>query len=683
GMFSKLFGSKVSLPFFADTVQDIMQRTTHVARLKGLRAMWKPAEKGGIGMTDEWFKELLTESRVLTPGAQLTAKTGKGLAKAMKEIPGTQQLNPDQVNQLLSHMQNLKYTTFEPSTGLFGSIAQRAGLYLAPIVSVLEKQGGVHGARLAQGINNTLRGTYTNYGRVLQDYIKVIEDLKLDNAAATSIREASTLIAEAGGPAARMADVLAKAQAHGQVSKEVMDVLTDPAKFSLASRLAEKTRSVFDLYGNILSGFRDAGGRPFMVQFDDGVRPFADAIVPNYVAHMFKWDGLKPGTKQFDAFLTNFMKQNNITSKAIARDVFETMVRKTPKHFGNVEHARMFNLGGYILDPLEYMPKWLYNTEYRLNFAKNFGLGGSLRRSNSASQLVQAIKAGTRAGENVIDGKWLDDVEAILLDRHPRNYGVSELVRKITGFQVLTKMGLGSTVANLSQNVNTATTLGLRNFMRGVANTFTEEGDKFAALAYNRATKDALNEMITGSKQHGFAGKFLDAIGFNYIEKWNRFFAANSGVAALRNWSAQLQGLQPGTTAYNRVAGRLQRMLGVTEPELVRLASGQAPSGAMLDRAALLASEATQHTTNWSQMPKLWQIPEARIALQYKNFAYNQTRFTFQHIIGPAVEYIQTRGRGGDIAPLMRAIPLFTTAGHAVNHLRELIRMPMRGALTG
>jgi hypothetical protein len=517
-----------------------------------------------------------------------------------------------------------------------------------------------------------MRGTYANFGRVVNDYLKFVSSEGLDNAAATPIRKASTLITEAGGANATLQDIITIAQKHGNVPTEVMDVLAKPAMFAKARNLAQRQRDLFDNYRNILSGFKDAGGREFMVQTDKGAIPFRQAALSNYAPHMFDWSQLKRGTVGYDKFVTNFMKQNNLTSRAVAEDVIEVMVRKVPKKFANIEHQRLINLGDYELDPLVYVPDWVHKTEYRLNFAKNFGLGGDMHRSNTLSQLMRGAKASG------LDARWADDVAEMMLGRHPRNYAVSDLVRKITGFQVLNKMGLGATISNLSQSVNTGTVFGIRNLLRGMASSYTDEGERLGALAYNRATKEAIQEMMTGNPGPGWASQYLDAIGFNWAEKWNRFFAANTGVAALKDWSAQYA-----VTKAPKLAERMQRLLGVTEAELAQIATTGKPTRYMMDRAALLAAEVTQHATGWHQLPKLWQIPAAKLALQYKNFAYNQTRFMFQQIVGPALQFMNSRGTAGDIAPLLRALPLFTATGHGVSHLRDLIRTGGKGIVTG
>jgi hypothetical protein len=80
----------------------------------------------------------------------------------------------------------------------------------------------------------------------------------------------------------------------------------------------------------------------------------------------------------------------------------------------------------------------------------------------------------------------------------------------------------------------------------------------------------------------------------------------------------------------------------------------------------------------WEQMPLIWRSPEARLALQYKNFAYNQTRFVFREVVNPAIDFLASSGREGDIRPLLRMVPLFVGAGEAVSHARDWIRNPVR-----
>ena len=653
-----LCGKTTSVKFFADTIGDIMAKTGPRARAAGLKRMWKPLEQGGVSMTDEWFKQIAIKA---------------GTQKAGEAVKRIKQYTPLELDKVLSYMQNLEYQVFQPSSGLFGQALNRAGMHLAPIASVLENQGGVWGQRMAKGIKETMQGTLENYGRVANDYLKFVDDLGLSNAASASIRSASTILAEAGGSAAKIDDIMRIVGQHGDVADDVMKVFSNPEAFGKAGQLADRNLEITSLYSNILGGFKDASGAGFSIQTDVGRIPFAEGIISNYMPHMFDWNELRVGKVGYEAFVRNFMKTKGIKSYSVAQDMIETMVRKSPKKFGNIEHARTMNTGGYKLDPLEYLPQWLYKTEYRLNFARQFGVEGG-----AVKQLVQGIRQGSRP-----DSKWVDDVASILLDRHPNQYGVNQIINKMTGFQVLTKMGFGSSVANASQSINTMAVFGMGNFMKGVASAYTDEGAKLGALAYNRATKEAIEEMMTGASGNTWAAKYLGAVGFNFVEKWNRFFAANTGVAALKNWGAQLQRVGLSSPEGQRIAARLTRTMGASQDDLVRLASGQQPWRELLDRSALLASENTQHATHWHQLPKLWQIPEARLALQYKNFAYNQARFMHQQILKPAMEYLGTRGRSGDLSPLLRVVPLFTTAGHAVSHLRDLMRIPIRGIATG
>lgn len=655
--FGSLFGKTTSVKFFSSFIEDVMAKTGHKAQAAAMKRMFKPVENGGLGMTDEWLKEIMVRAGVTTEGAE------RVLFK---------DLGPDSLQTLMSYMGNLEYQVFQPSSGLFGQALNRAGLHLAPIANVLEKQGGAWGQRLAQGLKGVMRGTLENYGRVTNDFLKTVDDLGLAGADAAHIRQASTIIAEAGGRTATIDDIMRIVEQHGEVADDVMSVFSNPDNFAKAQLLGDTQRNIFDLYSNILGGFRDAGGKGFMIQTAEGSIPFMEGIIKNYVPHMFDWSELKVGSQGYKQFVRNFMKTKGIKSYAEAEAMIETMVRKTPRKFGNIEHARMFDTPGYKLDPLEFLPQWLYKTEYRMNFAKQFGVNGT-----SAQQLAKGAK------QFGLDAKWTDDIVSILLDRHPAQYGVNEIIKRMTGFQVLTKMGFGSTVANASQSINTMAVFGLGNFMKGVAQAYTDEGAKLGALAYNRVTKEAIEEMMTGASGAGWASRFLDATGFNWIEKWNRFFAANTGVASLRNWGAQLSRVGLDSPEGQRIAARLTRALGVEGDDLVRLASEGKPWRELVDRAALLASENTQHATHWHQLPKLWQIPEARLALQYKNFAYNQARFMHQQVLAPAMEFLGSAGKAGDLAPLLRVVPLFTTAGHAVNHLRDLMRIPIRGVATG
>lgn len=618
----------------------------HLVKAKRLEKMFKPLDTGGLGVTREWFQD---EVRQI-----LGSERARGILRP-KDVPA------EMMDDLLAGLKRVTYNNTPPSQGLFGSLQRTVGLNLLPVVSALRRTGSPWGQRLAAGLEEMGERSIINPGRLIVETEAELKRLNLlkKGRPTESVLEASTLLAESGGSNKRLAELIFQ---HGEVGEDTLKALTDPR----AVQLSQRWRRILDFRREQLSLFRDKRGSPFQVLTEEGAVPFEKAVQADYVPHMFDWEKLKPGSERWGTFVGNFRRQNKLRSVEEAEDLLNLIVKRRPKKVGQIEYARLQNVGGYELNPLEWLPRYLYQTEQRMAFADHFGVDG-----RDAMRLLGALE---KSGH--VPRQWADDLRGIMFNRVKGNYEVSDLVRRITDFQVISKMGLGSTISNISQNANTAVLFGATRFARAVRQSFTEEGQKLGALAYSRQIRNDLQRLVGGAEDT-IGTKYLNAVGFNFAEKWNRFFSANAGTIALQDWARQYA-----ATRSPRVAQQLSGLLGVTDDELRFIAGGGGPTRDMVDRAAFRASRITQHATSWEQLPKLWQNQYARVALQYKNFAYNQTRFMFEQIFAPAFQYTKTSGAAGDIMPLVRFAPIFTTSGAAVSHLRDLVKAPARKLLT-
>ena len=101
-----LFGKTTSVRFFADNIADIMARTGQKAQVKAAKQMWSPpGVEGGIGMTDEWFREIAIKAGTQKPG---------------QAYKGLEEYASAELETVLSYMGNINYQFFQPSSGLFG-----------------------------------------------------------------------------------------------------------------------------------------------------------------------------------------------------------------------------------------------------------------------------------------------------------------------------------------------------------------------------------------------------------------------------------------------------------------------------------------------------------------------------------------------------------------------------------
>jgi hypothetical protein len=228
--------------------------------------------------------------------------------------------------------------------------------------------------------------------------------------------------------------------------------------------------------------------------------------------------------------------------------------------------------------------------------------------------------------------------------------------------QVMTKMGPLSSLANLSQNINTIVKEGGINFVKGILRSTTSEGKRAGVVAYQRGIHDALMRLAGG--ESSWANRYLEWVGFNPVERMNRLLAANAGIVSTEKLIMRA----------GKMTDDLARR-GVTNDDIMKtVANGGKLPQAAADRIGLLASEHTQHATHWKDIPLWWQSPVWRTAFQYKSFVYQQTRFIMREVMNPAKRYFATNGKQGSIAPLLRAAALFGIGGETVSQIRQSVR---------
>jgi hypothetical protein len=324
----------------------------------------------------------------------------------------------------------------------------------------------------------------------------------------------------------------------------------------------------------------------------------------------------------------------------------------SPAKAGNLEYAREFKLPGAWkeTDPLKYLPRYYERAFNRIAFAKEFGLSG-----NKLDKLLgQAIKEG-------LDPKFAEDLANVAKGKVSRSI-LDRAARKVMAVQVITKMGPLSSLANLTQSMNTIVREGGINFTKGILRSTTTEGKRAGVVAYQRGIHDSLMRLAGGEST--WANRYLEMVGFNPVERMNRLLAANAGIVS----TEKMIGLS------GKMTEDLARR-GVSNDDILKTIAnnGKLPQ-AVADRIGFLASEATQHATHWKDIPLWWQSPVWRTAFQYKSFIYQQSRFAMREIMNPAIKYFKTNGKKGSVAPLLRASALFGIGGTAVAEMRQSIR---------
>lgn len=392
-------------------------------------------------------------------------------------------------------------------------------------------------------------------------------------------------------------------------------------------------------------------------------RPFK--MLEDYTPNMLKEEVIHMiGTEKGFSKAVKMLAEANGISEVKAAEILRKF--GSPAIAGNLEYAREFKLPGAWkeTDPLKYLPRYFQRAYSRIAFGKEFALSGRV--------LDDLIKGAVAEG---LDPKFALDFANVAKGKMPRNAALDSIARKVMGVQVVTKMGPLSSLANLSQNINTIVRDGGINFTKGILRSFSNEGKRAGVIAYQRGIHDSLMRLAGGEST--WANRYLEMVGFNPVERMNRLLAANAGIVSTEKLIGLVGKLgKKGKAGLKR--GNIEDDLarrGVTNDDILKTVAndGRMPQD-VADRIGFLASDATQHATHWKDIPLWWQSPVWRTAFQYKSFIYQQSRFAMREIMNPATKYFKTNGKKGSIAPLMRAAVLFSIGGTAVAEIRQSVR---------
>ena len=393
--------------------------------------------------------------------------------------------------------------------------------------------------------------------------------------------------------------------------------------------------------------------------------------IENYFPRLATPDFLKSlGTEQGLSKAAKDMAQANGISPFEAQKILRRLAQ--PRRAGNIEYARTLDMP-YEMNPLEAIPRYFEQVFHRLEYARRFGVDGSVLKNLMKGTATQRV--GTRAGGykqtaglSAADAGLIQDT---VLGIPLGNEGLKRAARTIMGYQVMTKMGPLSTLLNLSQNSNTFIRDGGINFLSGVLRSMTKEGSRQGAIAYAGGIHQSLLQMM-GATSKG-ADWWLRKTGFVKAERLNRLLAANSGIVTAERLLRQSGG--------KLTRGLYQR--GMTMEDIPKIIGNnwKLPTE-VADRLGMLASNATQHITRFKDIPLAWQSPSMRMALQFKQFIYQQTRFLFKDVVKPGLEYFNSNGKKGEIGPLLRAIAAFGLGGQFTTHVRDQAK-DVLGYVTG
>jgi hypothetical protein len=365
--------------------------------------------------------------------------------------------------------------------------------------------------------------------------------------------------------------------------------------------------------------------------------------------------------KGFNEQTENLMKQLSI-SRGQAENILQNQTGRARKA-GHIEHARTAFIPDELLelDPLKVMPRYSKQTLHRLSMASEFGL-----ESKGARRLLDAAEG---AGLNTATAtEAMNQVRGVFTES---KWGIDNIAPNILGWNVLSKMGLTSGLAQLTQTANPIVSEGVGNFVKGLLRMRSVPGMNVRATeSFNGALRNQMRHMAGTGDPRGRVGraasKYLRIVQFNRADEFARSTSYAAGVSSAE--SAAKEALEKGLTMTPKL-----KAMGIGKGDVAYYArSGKFTPGAER-RIGNLVAEKTQFLSRFTDLPPAWQTPEFRIATQFKSFIYQQSRFLTREVMRPAIKYVDTGGKEGSIAPLLRAMATFPAAGQTVAATRELM----------
>ena len=388
---------------------------------------------------------------------------------------------------------------------------------------------------------------------------------------------------------------------------------------------AKSLRNWFDSIG------KTAEQMEFQVQTSDGVKvPFK--MQPDYAPQMYNFTELQNGVQREKA-LAHLVDTGQARNLAEATKLLDNFIKKGgERRVGNLEKAREINLPGFERDPRIYAKKYAQSIAKRFTEVNNFGMKDAL----AAKKIDRIAQEGGdyNSAQNIFDytTKGADQ---------------NKVVNALTQYNLATQLDL-SAITNATQSLNTATKAGVWNTVKGAAKGFTKEGKEISALA-------GVDDDFIHSKETGVdLNKVVAAVmwPFKQVEGFNRRTAANAGVYQAKELAAKKE--------MSDYAIRELQSLGI-DPSTIK--NGRLSKEQMLS-AAYEMTRKTQFKVDPLDVPTAWKTPAGKLVTQFQSFSFMQTKFIRDEILKEAAK--------GNLAPLVRFIPLAIAGSYAANYVRNL-----------
>jgi hypothetical protein len=164
---------------------------------------------------------------------------------------------------------------------------------------------------------------------------------------------------------------------------------------------------------------------------------------------------------------------------------------------------------------------------------------------------------------------------------------------------------------------------------------------------------------------------------FSLTEQMNRTLGAGAALNVYKDIAYKVANGRLRGLAYAR-ARRQMADMGLNLDELAKnnFHVGNAiKEQEILNKVVWRGTQLTQYVPDITRVPTLWTHPIGRLAVQFKSFAFNHTKFVRDAILREAVE--------GNMKPLLTMATLYPTVGGVVKGSRDFFREEARDSESG
>lgn len=336
----------------------------------------------------------------------------------------------------------------------------------------------------------------------------------------------------------------------------------------------------------------------------------------------------------------------------------------------------------YYLHPLHAWRKYFWDLGTIIGYQEHLGPTGEVLRS--------AYSALVTADNPALDKVLLDDILAWFFGRKKEYAPYNAVFNAVTAGTVLTKMTL-STISQTGQFTHIYALAGMKNLIRAFREVKSAGGfgyvDAVRAGAILSPT-NILREMNAAtalSEGYLYLNKFLPldqflrAVGFQagrYTFDDIVAAAARGRLPHTARWLAARYRESTNTdivAAVHRLSADVKRALAsAPDTSALENITSQALSKLRDDFGYWMANE-TQFRGTLLDKPLAAQYPLGKLILAIRGFAFRQTAFVSQYLLGEAYRWISTGGREGSIAPLVRFLAMGVPMGTAILATRTLL----------